>query len=159
LVQAVPKPESLRLLPAFYPQFAPAKIPDVDATISDEVRGAISNAFVSLKAMLLLVIGRGIPQVLAVQIWPRLWKWIEFFWIYPELLLAVSQEDVEPWSPCFWGGAVYVCFAHLDQVATIMKRTPGVWMLLTEHWAEILRFLNHESEEDSFIQACETGAS
>jgi hypothetical protein len=156
LVQAIPKPESLRLLPAFYPQFAPAKIPDIDENISEADRGAISNAFISLKAILLLVIGRGIPEDLAVALWPHVWGWIEFFWIHPELLLAIAPREVEPWSPCLWGGAVCVCFAHLPQVAAIMNSIPGVWMLLTEHWRQLLQFLNHHSEVDSFMQVCET---
>ncbi|KAJ7458321.1 hypothetical protein B0H11DRAFT_2061711 [Mycena galericulata] len=156
LIQTIPKSQSLRLLPAFYPQFDPAKIPDADGTISDDDRGAIGNAFVSLKAMLILVIGRGIPEDLAVELWPRIWGWIEFFWIYPDLLLAVLPRDVEPWTPSFWGGAVCVCFSHLPQVAAIINSIPGVWMLLTEHWGQLLRLLNCDSEVDSFIQVCET---
>ncbi|KAJ7611521.1 hypothetical protein DFH06DRAFT_1308300 [Mycena polygramma] len=49
-----------------------------------------------------------------------------------------------------------VCFAHIPRIATLVTSTPGYWLLLSEHWGNLLPPLRHESTEDLFVRVCET---
>ncbi|KAJ6461595.1 hypothetical protein C8R47DRAFT_1202414 [Mycena vitilis] len=157
LVRQIGKAQALCTLPAFYPQLHPAKIPDVDTGISEEGRTAVKNAFIALQAMTWFVIGDGLPDPLAIEFWPKIWKWIEFIWMYPSLVIEVFlPDDPGKHSPRYYASAACVCFAHVPRIASLVTSTPGYWLLLAEHWGNVLLPLRHESEEDLFVRVCET---
>ncbi|KAJ7612954.1 hypothetical protein DFH06DRAFT_1370966 [Mycena polygramma] len=138
--------------------FDPAKIPDLDAGISEEGRAAVKNAFIALQAMTWFMVGDGLPHPLAFEFWRQMWKWIEFIWMYPSLVLEVLEGDTGTYAygPRYLAGAACVCFAHVPSIATLVASTPGYWMLVSEHWGNTLLRLRDESTEDLFIRVCET---
>ncbi|KAJ7758278.1 hypothetical protein B0H16DRAFT_649476 [Mycena metata] len=155
LIQQVERAEAVPLLPAFYPQFDPAKIFDVDGDISEEHQTVVINAFIGLKALIFLVIGTTVLDDLAMEFWPRVWKWIEFLWMHLALLLPLPPSDLEPWNACSWYGAAIVCFGHRPRIAAVLKSTPSVWMLLPQNWADLLRHIDHNDHIDMFVCVCE----
>ncbi|KAJ7136238.1 hypothetical protein C8R46DRAFT_1201351 [Mycena filopes] len=153
LAQTLPTIDALRLLPVFYVQFDPTQIPDVDEGISDQDRDAIERTFASMKGLLFLLMGDHLSEEVAIELWPRVWKWMEFLWTYPQLARATSsfRNKTERWTLHYLYGGVCVCFSHRPRVAAMMDATPGVWMLLTEHWVDLLRLVNDEVRDDALL--------
>ncbi|KAJ7611522.1 hypothetical protein DFH06DRAFT_1147534 [Mycena polygramma] len=146
------KAQALCTLPAFYPQFHPAKIPDVDTGISEEGCTALKNAFIALQAMTWFVIGDGLPHPLAIEFWPEIWKWIEFIWMYPSLVIEVFLPgDPGAHSPRYFASAACV---HQENLKYYI--VPG--LLLSRRCLEHDLTLHKFMETQAFLLAiCGSG--
>ncbi|KAJ7737255.1 hypothetical protein DFH07DRAFT_842271 [Mycena maculata] len=137
-----PQDHLVRFLPALYPHLDPAPIPrpdELDRIISANISvPCIKGAMLALNALAGLSRLRLLPVGAAPDLWPRVWKWIDFvhtYWEYlPEFL---ESEEAEM---CMNNAAVLMRLAEDERTARKIYATCGVRFLFARAWKILLEF-------------------
>ncbi|KAJ6451108.1 hypothetical protein C8R47DRAFT_1259808 [Mycena vitilis] len=121
-------PNAILYLPICWPNLDPTKIPtphELDDLLANSKADDIPKfPFIALEMILFL---RNIPPQALLDLWPRIWPWIQFLDTYSELM---------PTCPVLLH-LYWVFFGYLDRVPnTLVNTTPGVRALIAKAWVE-----------------------
>ncbi|KAJ7123985.1 hypothetical protein C8R43DRAFT_1031501 [Mycena crocata] len=126
--------QTVELLPVFYVYLDPTVIPlpeELDTMDANVFARLVSKLDTAVKALVnIRAIVRKISEPVALDLWPRLWLWMEFLWRFREwnFLQSLSIPD----RLCIY---LIVEFGRHKKIKTAMARTRGVRVLLTESWS------------------------
>jgi hypothetical protein len=140
---AGPDKKYLSALPVFFANLDPSGIPTGEDLATDAVARAV-YAINGLHAL-----GKYPPEC-GVDLWPRLWIWIEFLYSYREYLPRAPMES----DICF--DLLYL-INHLgadETVAKMIENTRGVRTLVTRGWA-LLFELKEKSDHPGYSTLCD----
>ncbi|KAJ7772418.1 hypothetical protein B0H16DRAFT_1714616 [Mycena metata] len=155
--------EKLRLfLPVFYANLDRAKIPIGDGLddLSIFTAGPVHLAMVSLQQICTMTLFIPLPSDIFSDLWPKLWKWVQFSQGANIAALVISASDTHPTGMrnVFAGslplslddetgpGISFVKFVSmflLDKIAKgILTSTPGVRCMVARSWILLLQTSN-----------------
>ncbi|KAJ6468149.1 hypothetical protein C8R47DRAFT_1223434 [Mycena vitilis] len=125
-------------LPVFFYNLDPTGIPTSDndiETLSPGTMATIDRAMIALQALYTT----RFPNAVGVDLWPRIWLWVRFVSLHPDLPLipAVTEREL-----CV--DLVVFAATLTDHLATtvLIKSTPGFWFMLGKAWAGIVELPN-----------------
>ncbi|KAJ7464072.1 hypothetical protein FB451DRAFT_454095 [Mycena latifolia] len=139
LVRDIPyndREKSRLFLPVFYANLDRAKIPIGDGLddLSMFTAGPVHSAMISLQQIHSMALLIPLPSSVFSDLWPRLWKWEQFFDAY-----RFTDDEAGP-------GIAFVKFISLflpDKIASaILTSTPGVRRMVARSWIILLRTAN-----------------
>ncbi|KAJ7675573.1 hypothetical protein DFH06DRAFT_1169919, partial [Mycena polygramma] len=122
-------------LPVFYANLDNTGIP-VDPIPEPADEGALSRtarAWLSISALNLLQ--RKIPRGAYIDMWPRIWPWVQYIDVHPHLLPGSPTED----EVCTALFGVIREGVECAETAKLMDLTPGVRAFVPRAWAIFLR--------------------
>ncbi|KAJ7168025.1 hypothetical protein C8R46DRAFT_1350890 [Mycena filopes] len=134
--------ESIWMLPVFYANLDPARVPDEDHYDTEapppDVVDAIQRAFQSLHAIYII----RFPNSIGVDLWPRAWPWIRFLYFYREHLplsgrLRVPGPESEG-KVCLDVLMFAGTFADHPESWKLVLATPGLRFLVARAWPHVL---------------------
>ncbi|KAJ7670068.1 hypothetical protein DFH06DRAFT_1179929 [Mycena polygramma] len=138
----------LFMLPVFYTNLDPAGVPDLDhydtENPSADAEKCIGRALLSLLCLYVTKF----PSSIGPDIWPRVWPWIQFLYIYREHLPnAPSQsEDVFCLDFLMFVGN----FANHGESFALILATPGVRFLVAKAWPHVPHIMDPRKRELGF---------
>ncbi|KAF8208391.1 hypothetical protein K438DRAFT_1813918 [Mycena galopus ATCC 62051] len=140
LVSDIPynnREKSRLFLPVFYANLDCARIPIGDVGHDDPsifTAGPVHSAMISLQQIHSMVLLIPLPSSIFSDLWPRLWKWEQFFDAY-----RFTDDETGP-------GIAFVKFVSLflpDKVASaVLTSTPGLRRMVARSWVVLLRTAN-----------------
>ncbi|KAJ7167951.1 hypothetical protein C8R46DRAFT_1094572 [Mycena filopes] len=139
----LPVEQAMGALPVLYIYLDTSHIPDSDE-LEDLVststqRPAIELSLKTLYALYLLAGRSQFPYAAAVDIWPRLWKWLDFLHTYWDHLPGFDRQD-EPWVR-MRHSTLIVKLSPGDAAQDIIVATPRTRWIIAGGWAYVL---NHD---------------
>ncbi|KAJ7733076.1 hypothetical protein DFH07DRAFT_968167 [Mycena maculata] len=145
LVRNLPHDEAIGLLPVFYANLDPSSIPSLDVldNIADTSTHfpCIENASTTLHALSANSVVRNplFPLASAPDLWPRIWKWMEFLELYYDSVPARTISEVM--SMRVAQSQILLKFAEHPQTCTEMFVTKGVRRILAAAWMTMVHHM------------------
>ncbi|KAJ7174833.1 hypothetical protein C8R46DRAFT_1252933 [Mycena filopes] len=149
-------PENLHscVLPVFYATLDPSAIPMLLDTLdtpafaedAETLRLQIGQIDISLLAIATMASVEDIPLPALLELWPRIWHWVEFRDTYGDHLPTVDLPFTTPPSRYATYMKIFRWFGGTASVADAIKATPGVYTVVGRAWA----YLIHEPDDKGF---------
>ncbi|KAJ7738932.1 hypothetical protein B0H16DRAFT_1694631 [Mycena metata] len=132
----LPEMQALLTLPALFANVDRQRIPnsaELDTLLSREMPVPhVDCAFQALMGFGVLAAAESIPLSTAADLWPHLWRWLDFLhthWDYLPASRFVDQRRV-----CMHHAAIILALSNAHDTSTIIRATPGVRRLLATAW-------------------------
>ncbi|KAJ7513053.1 hypothetical protein B0H11DRAFT_2268030 [Mycena galericulata] len=146
MMSRIPSDDRVHLLPVFYANLDPTRIPSSDdlESFHPETRTNIRSA----AAVLVEILQIRFALDISVDIWPRIWAWFSFLETYrpffPETRLPKEEE-------LFTGILLFTtCFQDEKEYSRILS-TPGVLRATARAWAFLIRADEQLSELQIYL--------
>ncbi|KAJ7500026.1 hypothetical protein FB451DRAFT_49220 [Mycena latifolia] len=122
--------EIVPLLPIFYGNLDPARIPSAEMVEDMQIAGKHSNAVLAAMQSLQSISAMPkFPRGVYPELWPRAWGWIAFLHTYSEHLLGLPRKKV------LYGTFVELCVSfRAAGFCKLIASTPGVREVMTTAW-------------------------
>ncbi|KAJ7629002.1 hypothetical protein FB45DRAFT_1059628 [Roridomyces roridus] len=155
LLETVEHEEGLGLLPVIYATLDPSLIPSTDIldtlSMTEPPTPVLiaESATVTLSFLGLMMTGnRQFPFACTIDIWPRLWKWVEFLEPYSECPAAVYHQLQA--AAALYQPLARIMNAFLEQPQThrAMAKTRGVHRVLAVGWNVLLQAGSSGTQDD-----------
>ncbi|KAJ7167953.1 hypothetical protein C8R46DRAFT_1191927 [Mycena filopes] len=134
-----PGEQAMCFLPVLYINLDPSHIPD-----SRELEDLISTSTLfelSLKTLYTLYVLSERPEFpydAAVDLWPRVWPWIDFFHTYWAHLPGLDLKTVRWFRMTH--STLILKLAHGDSMQDVVLETPGTRRIIAGGWASMLHY-------------------
>ncbi|KAK7042044.1 MYND-type domain-containing protein [Favolaschia claudopus] len=132
-------PHFVLFLPVLYANLDPEAIPhsdDVDAVeTAAEVNIILMRAYTSLEALSLFHLSAAV----CIDLWPRIWTWIEFFDAYNFCLHQLPITDCSPHGNRAQFLRQVWRIRHDLGSNDLVDSTPGVWTMVGNMWARCVQ--------------------
>ncbi|KAJ7601546.1 hypothetical protein DFH06DRAFT_1153910 [Mycena polygramma] len=145
----IPPEHSALLLPAFYATLGTAEIPlvleqlDTTSMQIETIRVRIVQVLGNLKMMAILGGLKSISTAAFVDLWLRVWPWIEFLDEYQDHLPGIEHfSQTERYSVYL---ALLLLFRREDETSVLMDSMAGPYAILGKAWSHFV----HRYEEDA----------
>ncbi|KAJ7612894.1 hypothetical protein DFH06DRAFT_1484782 [Mycena polygramma] len=137
----LPQDQLVLLLPVFFILLDPSLIPRperLDAIVGTAILpAAIEKAIESLKALAVLADSISlIPTAVVPDLWPRVWRWMDFFQTYWNYLPGLDPDDELP--TCVRMATILNRLQGHRETAVIIWKTRGVRKIFARVWANTL---------------------
>ncbi|KAJ7160465.1 hypothetical protein C8R46DRAFT_1223951 [Mycena filopes] len=134
LARSMPEDQILGLLPVFFANLDPALIPSLetlDEILTTSTRlPAIQNAEESLSSLAIVLRTESFPLDAAPEIWPRIWKWIEFLQLYHDCAPGLTTDQIYLICTQF-----ILQLSEHEPTSAVISATEGVRHILAVAWA------------------------
>ncbi|KAJ7847303.1 hypothetical protein B0H13DRAFT_2362523 [Mycena leptocephala] len=130
-------------LSVFYVNLDPAGIPSADvldtSSLGDSAVSAVTRAFLSVLALNELC--HDIPALALTHLWPRCWSWIQFLNRYHHCIPSRDSGSVHSNRTAY----IFLLERFYRDMETkdIVNETPGVRILVAEHWRTAVALPHH----------------
>lgn len=146
------------LLPAFYSSLDPVEIPTIldrlDSPRNVEPIGLrITRTLVGLRAIAALSMVQGIPPAAFVDLWLRIWRWIEFLDTYRDHLPGADILSDTPTYIMYL--ALFRLFQRDDEAFRLIETSAGVYAVVGRAWSLLFRAHDTAAEDGSFDEVCD----
>ncbi|KAJ7174963.1 hypothetical protein C8R43DRAFT_975608 [Mycena crocata] len=136
----LPGDEAQLLLPVFYEQLDPSRMPnsnELELAITTATRlPAIEGAVSSVAALCIIATTCRIPITSCPDIWTSLWSWLDFLQTYWDVLPGFQAYDQR--STCLDYSHLLLGLAEHPETSDAIYATPGVRKILTGAWIALL---------------------
>jgi hypothetical protein len=143
VAQTLTDDEAIGLLPVFYANLDPSWIPSLDVlgNIMDPSTRlpCIENATKTLSSLCYLLRNPMFPLAATPDLWPRIWKWMEFLQLYHECIPVLTASQAV--STYVSQSQILVKFSQHPQTCLAMFSTKGVRRTLATAWAMLVHRL------------------
>ncbi|KAF7351865.1 MYND-type domain-containing protein [Mycena venus] len=143
VTQSLTDDEAIGLLPVFYANLDPSWIPSLDVldNITDPSTRlrCIENVTKIFSSLCYIVRNPLFPLDATPDLWPRIWKWMEFLRLYHECVPASTASEVV--STHVSQSQILLKFGQHPQTCLAMFSTKGVRRTLATAWATLVHRL------------------
>ncbi|KAJ7095053.1 hypothetical protein C8R44DRAFT_813856 [Mycena epipterygia] len=143
VAQSLTDDEAIGLLPVFYANLDPSWIPSLEVldNIADPLTRLprVENATKTLSSLCYLVRNPLFPLAATPDLWPRIWKWMEFIRLYHECIPVFTASEVV--STHVSQSQILLKFGQHPQTSLAMFSTNGVRRMLATAWATLVHRL------------------
>ncbi|KAJ7748293.1 hypothetical protein DFH07DRAFT_962189 [Mycena maculata] len=140
--------QNILTLPVFYVNLDPAGIPDEDHFDTEhppaDAESCIGRALQSIEALN----GIQIPTGIGPDIWPRVWPWVQFIYMYRDHLPNISRQSERAFCLEFlmFTGA----FADHAETISLILSTPGVRFMVAKAWPYVPEIVDPKERQLGF---------
>ncbi|KAF7350639.1 MYND-type domain-containing protein [Mycena sanguinolenta] len=142
-LEEIPSEQLPLLLPVFYACLDPAPISKIPANFDlfgwDGIKPYILQAYSSLNGIENLGLWGFIPPSACVELWDRIWPWIQFLEEYHECLTIGG-------CPRYAGFMSLICYLN-GEASQLIHSTPGLYVVVGRAW----RYAITESKEGALL--------
>ncbi|KAJ7738122.1 hypothetical protein B0H16DRAFT_1891440 [Mycena metata] len=141
----------VHMLPVFYANLDPSAIPAVADLDTSSTLPSLECAALALNMLQVVTCLRGYPEDVSLELWPRVWQWIDFFHEYREFFNE-HRNDVFRAGPIdarvyiTWG-LLLMAFREHPPTEHLMSKQPGVDAFCTRAWMLTLDVAEDERAE------------
>ncbi|KAJ7623072.1 hypothetical protein DFH06DRAFT_1481832 [Mycena polygramma] len=136
------------LLPVWYTNLDPTLIPNPQhfdtPDPSTDAEGCIARAILSLETLYMTTF----PTSVGPDLWPRVWKWVQFLYMYRDHLPTghpLGEDELSVELLMFAG----TFFDHEETFAIILS-TPGVFFMVAKAWPHVPKVKDPDKREIAF---------
>ncbi|KAJ6505809.1 hypothetical protein C8R47DRAFT_1066689 [Mycena vitilis] len=140
------------MLPVWYTNLDPTLIPNPQhfdtPNPSLDVEGSIARAILSLETLYMTTF----PTSVGPDLWPRVWKWVQFLYMYRDHLPTdhpLGEDELSVELLMFAG----TFFDQEDTFASILA-TPGVFFMVAKAWPHVPKVKDPDKREIAFSDLC-----
>ncbi|KAJ7610753.1 hypothetical protein DFH06DRAFT_1245825 [Mycena polygramma] len=141
---------SVLFLPAFYAILEPDPDRLISTLLAHDEEGGLFAAYYAMKGVDRLLQYRSVAPEAVAQLWPRLWKWMQFFHSRMYTLPTGAENEIVKMHLAILR---HVAFTDADCkiVNPMLDQLPGARVMITEIWVhfvedETLRHLDYPSQ-------------
>ncbi|KAJ7772214.1 hypothetical protein B0H16DRAFT_1512684 [Mycena metata] len=142
IVKSLPEDQAIGLLPVFYTHLDPSLVPSpamVDDVIATSTElPSIECAVKSLRALATLTDRMSFPLETSVDLWPRLWRWVDFihtYWPYLPGFNPSEQRLIRPGHT-----SLILKLAVYKPIRDVIYSSPRLRRLIAGAWASMLHY-------------------